>query len=75
MACGAGMTDPVPQCTGLTIVRQGASAVADELTADPRSFLLGLGPANSTTHAAEVLARGAKNGVSLPAPGPWRPGC
>jgi enoyl-CoA hydratase len=35
MACGAGMTDPVPQCTGLTIVRQGASAVISIASTGP----------------------------------------
>jgi hypothetical protein len=51
-------------------LRDGISTVADELTSGPRELLLGLGPANTTSHAAEVLAQGAQNGVSLPAPGP-----
>lgn len=41
-----------------------------EMTESPRAFLFGLGPGNTTTHAAEILARGARSGLSLPPPGP-----
>jgi hypothetical protein len=51
-------------------LRDAAPAVGSAVTSGPRELLLGLGPGNSTSHAAEVLAQGAKNGVSLPAPGP-----
>ncbi len=36
----------------------------------PSFVLLGLGPANSVSHAAEILAKGPANGVALPPPGP-----
>ncbi|MGH8892615.1 MAG: hypothetical protein ACRDWY_04820 [Actinomycetes bacterium] len=42
----------------------------EHVMATPDAFLFGLGPGNSTTHAAEILARGSKNGVALPPPGP-----
>lgn len=42
----------------------------EELTATPRAFLVGLGPGNTTTHAAETLARGSRSGLRLPPPGP-----
>ena len=51
-------------------LRDGISTVSDHLTRGPRQLLLGLGPANTTSHAAEVLTQGAKNGVNLPRPGP-----
>ena len=51
-------------------LREAITLVTDQVTQDVRHFALGLGPGNSTSHAAEVLAQGAKNGVSLPEPGP-----
>jgi len=51
-------------------LRDAATAVSTEVTADPLSAMFGEGPGNTTSHAAEVLAQGAKNGVSLPEPGP-----
>jgi hypothetical protein len=51
-------------------LRDAATAVSQELTGDPLSAVFGEGPGNTTSHAAEVLAQGAKNGVSLPEPGP-----
>jgi hypothetical protein len=51
-------------------LQEAAAAVAREITRDPGSAVFGEGPGNTTSHAAEVLAQGAKNGVSLPEPGP-----
>jgi hypothetical protein len=55
---------------GAPTLKQAATAVRESLTADPIAALFGRGPANTTSHAAEILAQGAKNGVSLPPPGP-----
>jgi hypothetical protein len=51
-------------------IREGISVVSDSLTSEPVPFIFGRGPANTTSHAAEVLAAGNKNGLALPAPGP-----
>lgn len=45
------------------------SEVSDRLDS-PSFLLLGLGPGNSVSHAAEILAKGPANGVGLPPPGP-----
>jgi hypothetical protein len=55
---------------GAPTLKQAGTAVRESLTADPVAALFGRGPANTTSHAAEILAQGAKNGVSLPPPGP-----
>lgn len=47
-----------------------ATLISRHMTSSPTAFLFGLGPANSASHSAEVLAQGAKSGVSLPQPGP-----
>lgn len=51
-------------------LREAVAVLGDTVPATARTFLFGLGPANSVSHAAEVLAQGPRNGVSLPPPGP-----
>lgn len=51
-------------------LREAVPRVGDELTGSVVDFGFGLGPGNSVSHAAEVLAQGTQNGVSMPAPGP-----
>lgn len=51
-------------------LRDAVDALVDEVPASPRTFVLGLGPGNSVSHAAEVLAQGGKGSARLPAPGP-----
>jgi hypothetical protein len=55
---------------GAPTLRQAAVAVRQGLTSGPADALFGGGPANTTSHAAEILAQGAEKGVSLPPPGP-----
>jgi hypothetical protein len=51
-------------------IREGISVVAAGVTSGPRSFVFGQGPANTTSHAAEVLTEDAQSGGALPDPGP-----
>lgn len=55
---------------GALTIRDALDRVRDELTRGPDTLLLGLGPANSVSHGAAVLAQGPANGSDLPAPGP-----
>lgn len=54
--------------TGPPTLGVARERVVDEVLGSPRSALLGLGPGNSVSHAAEVLAQGT-SGITLPAPG------
>lgn len=51
-------------------LRDAAELLSMSVPATPRSFLLGLGPGNTVSHAAEVLAVGTRSGIRLPPPGP-----
>lgn len=51
-------------------LRDAVPVVLDELSSSPAHLLLGLGPANSVSRAADVLARQGIDGTSLPQPGP-----
>ncbi len=61
--------DPTQEGDPATI-KDAIGVLRSEVPRNPDSFLFGLGPANTVSHAAEVLARGAKSGVALPDPGP-----
>ncbi|NHC46351.1 hypothetical protein [Motilibacter aurantiacus] len=57
-----------PETAGYPTLRDAATAVREGTTESPTSFLFGLGPGNSVSHAAQVLAQGPASGVGLPAP-------
>ncbi|RKS80299.1 hypothetical protein CLV35_0726 [Motilibacter peucedani] len=56
--------------TPAATLRDALTTLGHDVPASPRTFLLGLGPANSVSHAAEVAASGGKGSTHLPAPGP-----
>ena len=51
-------------------LRDAVRALDSAVNGSARTAVLGLGPANSVSHAAEVLARGTTSGPRLPKPGP-----
>ncbi|RZS91293.1 hypothetical protein EV189_0530 [Motilibacter rhizosphaerae] len=51
-------------------IKDALRVVGSAVPGSARTLLLGLGPGNSVSHAAEVLAQGPANGASVTPPGP-----